>query len=70
MNPPTMSAAMGSGKEEEWTAAMEAELQSLWENQVFEEVDRPSGKKVIGTKWVLRTKTDAEGKVDKYKARV
>ena len=70
MNPPTVSAAMGSGKEEEWTAAMEAELQSLWENQVFEEVDRPSGKKVIGTKWVLRIKTDAEGKLDKYKARV
>ena len=30
MNPPTMIVAMESGKEEEWTAAMEVELQSLW----------------------------------------
>ena len=70
MNPPTVSAAMESGKVEEWTSAMEAELQSLWENGVFEEVERPAGKKVIGTKWVLRIKTDASGNLDKYKARV
>ena len=70
MNPPTVSAAMEGGNGEEWTAAMEAELQSLWENEVFEEVDRPAGKKVIGTKWVLRVKTDASGNLDKFKARV
>ena len=69
MNPPTVSVAMEGGKEE-WTAAIKAELQNLWENQVFEEVGRPSGKKVIGQKWVLRVKTDAEGKLDKYKARL
>ena len=34
------------------------------------EVARPAGKKVIGSKWVLRIKTDAAGKVDKFKARV
>ena len=34
MNPPTVSAAMESGKEEEWTAAMEAELQSLWKTSL------------------------------------
>ena len=39
MDPPTVSAAMESGKVEEWTSAMEAELQSLWENEVFEEVE-------------------------------
>ena len=50
MNPPTVTAAMESGNEKEWTAAMEAELQSLWENQVFKEVDSPSGKVVIGTR--------------------
>ena len=35
MNPPTVSAAMESGKVEEWTLAMEAELQSLWETRFF-----------------------------------
>ena len=70
MNPPTVSAAMESGKVEEWTSAMEGELQSLWGNEGFEEVERPANKKVIGTKLVLRIKTDASGNLDKYKARV
>lgn len=43
---------------------------SLWQNKVYVEVARPAGKKVIGRKWVLRIKTDAAGKVDKFKARV
>ena len=41
-----------------------------WENGVYEEVQRPAGRNVIGTKWVLRVKTDAEGNLDKFKARV
>ena len=41
----------------------------LWENEVYEEVPRSSGK-VIGTKKVLRVKTDAGGNLDKFKARV
>ena len=40
MNPLAVITSMESGKEEEWTAAMDTELQSLWENQVFEKVDR------------------------------
>ena len=53
----------------EWVAAMEAELESLLENEVYEEVPRPSGK-VIGTKWVMRVKTNAAGNLDKFKATV
>ena len=50
MNPPTVSAATESGKVEEWTSAMKAELQCLWENEVFEGVEMPAGKKVFRTK--------------------
>ena len=70
MSPPTVSVALGGEKGSEWASAMEAELDGLWENEVFEEVDRPKGKKVIGTKWVLRVQTDAEGRLEKYKARI
>ena len=49
---------------------MDSELESLWKNGVYVEVARPVGKKVIGSKWVLRIKTNSAGKVDKYKARV
>ena len=38
---------------------MDRELGSLWQNKVYEEVARPAGTKVIGSKWVLRIKTDA-----------
>ena len=57
--------ALGGEKGAEWAAAMEAELDSLRENEVYEEVPRPSGK-VIGTKWVMRVKTDASGILEKY----
>ena len=66
MSPPTVSVALGGEKGSEWASAVEAELDSLWENEVFEDVDRPKGKKVIGTKWVLRVKTGAEGRLEEY----
>ena len=68
--PLSITVALEGDKGDEWAAAMEAELQSLWENQVYDVVDRPPEKKVIGTKWVLRVKTDSEGNIDKFKARV
>ena len=64
-SPPTVAMALGGEKGAEWAAAMEAELDSLWENGVYEEVPRPSGK-VIGTKWVMRVKMDASGNREKY----
>ena len=69
MSPPTVAMALDGEKGAERAAAMEAELDSLWENEVYEEVPRPWGK-VIGTKWVMRVKTDAAGNLDKFKARV
>ena len=69
MSPPIVSLALDREKGVERAVAMEAELDSLWENEVYEEVPRPSGK-VIGTKWVMRVKTDAAGNLDKFKAKV
>lgn len=44
-------------------------MNSLRENGVYKLVDRPKGKKVVKSKWVMRVKTDASGHVEKYKAR-
>lgn len=33
-------------------------------------MDKPAGKKVIGTKWVPRVNTNSKGSMEKYKARV
>ena len=49
---------------------MESEMKSLKENGVYELVDRPKGKKVVKSKWVLRVKTNARGMVEKYKAQM
>ena len=69
MSPPTVAMALDGEKGVEWVATMEAELDSLWENKVYEEVPRPLGK-VIDTKWVMRVKSDAAGNLDKFKAGV
>ena len=49
---------------------MDSEMRSLKDNGMFEQVDRPQGKKVVKSKWVLRVKTNEKGGIDKYKARV
>ena len=45
-------------------------MSSLQGNGVYEIVDRPAGKKVVKSKWVLRIKTNERGEIEKYKARV
>ena len=39
-------------------------------NQTWELVDRPQHKKVIGVKWIYRTKLNYDGSVNKHKARL
>ena len=40
-------------------------------NHVFEKVDRlPPGKRLLGTKYVFKTKVDANGKLERFKARL
>ena len=68
--PSTVKEALGGENSGKWADAMDKELDSLRQNKVYVEVAKPAGKKVIGSKWVLRIKTDAAGKVDKFKARV
>eukprot|EP00253_Pinus_taeda_P005774 PITA_05774 len=46
------------------------EMASLHKNKAWDLVELPAGRKPIGSKWVFKKKTNAEGKVDKYKARL
>ena len=69
-SPQFVHEALGGQHSEKWKAAMASEMDSLRENGVYELVDRPSGKKVVKSKWVLRVKTNELGEVEKYKARV
>ena len=49
---------------------MNSEMERVRGNGVYEIVDRPSGKKVVKFKWVLRVKTNEKGEVEIFKARV
>jgi len=39
-------------------------------NKTWELVDQPQNRKVIGVKWVYRTKLNADGSINKHKARL
>ena len=48
---------------------MNEEISAIERNRTQELVDLPEGKDAIGLKWVFRTKLNADGSVQKYKAR-
>ena len=62
--PATYQEALLGPEGKEWQKAFNAEVKSLNENKVYTVVDRPSGKKVVKAKWVLRRKLLPRGKLD------
>eukprot|EP01018_Ginkgo_biloba_P035138 Gb_12566 [translate_table: standard] len=52
-----------------WQEAMQDEIDSIQKNQVWDLVDPPEGKKVIGSKWLYKINHNATRKVEKYKAK-
>ena len=53
-----------------WIAIMNEELAMIEKNQTLMLVNRPPHKKVIGVKWIFKTKLNADGKINKHKARL
>ena len=56
-----------SGK---WQDAMNSEMESMKENQVWTLVDLPDSRKAVECKWIFKKKTDADGNVTVHKARL
>eukprot|EP00253_Pinus_taeda_P024510 PITA_24510 len=67
-DPRTMKGAVYSEDGKLWKEAIVDEMTSLHKNEAWNLVVLPSGRKPIGRKWVFKKKTNAEGKVEKYKA--
>eukprot|EP00253_Pinus_taeda_P033406 PITA_33406 len=57
-------------KEEKWVAEMEEEIEAIERNDTWELVSLPKGKHVIRVKWVYKTKSNIEGKIERHKARL
>ena len=56
--------------DEYWISAMQDELNQFKRHEVWELVPRPEGTNIIGTKWIYKNKSDAEGVVTRNKERL
>ncbi|CAI7850995.1 unnamed protein product, partial [Closterium sp. NIES-53] len=66
--PATLKEALESSDAEEWKKAMESELKSIEKNGTWELVELPEGRKAITSKWLFKIKSDADGKIERYKS--
>ncbi|CAI7894876.1 unnamed protein product [Closterium sp. NIES-54] len=66
----TLKEALDSSDAKEWKKAMESELKSIEENGTWELVELPEGCNAITTKWLFKLKSDADGKIKRYKSRL
>ena len=60
--------AMESSNAQKWIDAMNEEIKSIKDNDVWDLVPLPEGAKLIGYKWIFKTKTDLKGDAERYKA--
>ncbi|GJP51888.1 hypothetical protein CLOM_g11012 [Closterium sp. NIES-68] len=54
----------------EWKKASDEEMGSIIENDTFDLVNLPPGRKAISSKWLFKRKTDADGNIERYKSRL
>ncbi|XP_071704731.1 uncharacterized protein [Rutidosis leptorrhynchoides] len=53
-----------------WNEAMNEEMQSMYDNEVWDLVDLPPDSKAVGSKWIFKKKTYMDGNVHTFKARL
>ena len=68
--PTTVVEALNGPEGEKWKIAMDSEMNSIRENNVWNLVESSEGCKPINCKWVFKKKLDLNGTVCSYKARL
>ncbi|XP_068331728.1 uncharacterized protein [Pyrus communis] len=53
-----------------WRQAMLEELKALDENQTWSIVSLPKGQRVVGARWIYKTKFHSDGNIERHKARL
>ncbi|KAG8703200.1 hypothetical protein FRC09_004302, partial [Ceratobasidium sp. 395] len=67
---PSYEDALNGPERDKWIDAMQNEYNQLLRMKTFEYARAPTGKNVIGNKWVFTRKRDEQGKIVRYKARL
>nr|GEU72224.1 retrotransposon protein, putative, Ty1-copia subclass [Tanacetum cinerariifolium] len=68
--PTNYKAALLDHESEKWLNAMNVEMQSVKDIEVWVLVELPPNGKTVGSKWLFKKKTDMDGVVHTYKARL
>ncbi|GJX21455.1 retrotransposon protein, putative, ty1-copia subclass [Tanacetum coccineum] len=68
--PANYKAALLDLESDKWLNAMNVEMQSMKDNEVWDLVDLPPNGKTVRSKWLFKKKTDMDGAVYTYKARL
>ncbi|CAL1698121.1 unnamed protein product [Somion occarium] len=68
--PQTYEEAISGPNSQDWLAACAEELKVFVEKELFDEVQRPRNRRVVGCKWVFRHKYGPDGQIERYKARL
>ncbi|GJZ98652.1 retrotransposon protein, putative, ty1-copia subclass, partial [Tanacetum coccineum] len=68
--PPNYKAALADPESDKWLEAMNTKMQSMKDNQVWVLVELPPNGRTVGSKWLFKKKTDMDGNVHTFKARI
>ncbi|MBW0482380.1 hypothetical protein O181_022095 [Austropuccinia psidii MF-1] len=70
LDPKTYIQALNSPNGEEWIKAINVELKNMAKNQVWSPTKEMNHIKTLSTTWVFKRKTDENGNLSKFKARL
>nr|GFB65280.1 putative retrotransposon Ty1-copia subclass protein [Tanacetum cinerariifolium] len=68
--PANYKAALLDPESKKWLDAMNVEMQSMKDNDVWVLVELPPNARTIGSKWLFKKKTDMDGAIYIFKARL
>nr|GFA02982.1 retrotransposon protein, putative, Ty1-copia subclass [Tanacetum cinerariifolium] len=68
--PANYKAALLDPESKKWLNAMNVEMQSMKDNEVWVLVELPPNGKTVGSKWLFKKKTNMDGNAHIYKARL
>ncbi|KAI1003447.1 hypothetical protein K3495_g4758 [Podosphaera aphanis] len=68
--PNTHKQAMAADDVERWREAVDEEMDALRRSDTWSIVPRPNDRSIVGLRWVFKVKHNADGSIERYKARV